>query len=207
MSGQSPSVLREELLQRIAAELDLSGELVATIIEPGASAGREAASRADGAGRPVEKAAVQFRPADRLAQVERGFLAVCAANRAASEPALKEMALDEWFSGELERRAAECLRDSADDPLGAVDPESDPELTALLAAILSRASTMDVSPGAFELEHAQLDLRRHDRLIERARRDDPGRATALATERGLIRKRLDKAADALEDEADRRTLG
>ncbi len=206
MSGQAPSVLREELLQRIAAELDLSGELVATIIEPSAAAGSGARSVSNVPTRPRPAAAAEFKPADRLAQVERGFLAVCAANREASAPALREMDLAEWFSGPLERRAAECLRDTADDPLGGVDPEADPELTALLAAILSRASTMEVSPGSFQLEHAQLDLRRHDRLIERARRDDPGRASALATERGLIRRRLDKAADTLEDEADRRSL-
>ena len=203
MSTQPPSVLREELLQRIAAQLDLSEELVSSIVarrptdQPPTTARKpESASRSN----QVPAA----RPADRLAQVERGFLAMCIANPKLGSAVLGDIEPSEWFSGELERQAASRLKHNIADPLQGLSSEDQPELVALIAGVLSSASLMDPSPASFDLEHAQLDLRRHDRLIDRARRTDPGSASALAASRELIRRRLDKAADALEDENDLR---
>jgi hypothetical protein len=129
---------------------------------------------------------------------------MCVANPEKGSAVLSEIEPSEWFSGELERQAAVRLKSNIADPLAGLNSDDQPELSALIAALLSSASIMDPSPASFELEHAQLDLRRHDRLIDRARRSDPGSASALASSRELIRRRLDKAADALEDENDLR---
>ena len=206
LSGQPPSVLREELLQRIAAELDLSEELVSSIVVARSTDLKERPQSAAGSRRAAAQPPAA-RPADRIAQVERGFLALCVANPNQGAAALIEMDPAEWFAGELERQAANRLKSSISDPLDGLNSEEDPELVALLAKVLSNASQMEPSPASFELEHAQLDLRRHDRLIDRARRSDPGSASALASSRELIKRRLDRATDALEDENDLRSDG
>lgn len=195
MSTQPPSVLREELLRRIAAELDLSSELVATIVEPQAGARRASTVAA-----PDPVPTPQIRPVDRLAQVERGFLALCLSRPEEGAEALGRASGDDWFAGELERRAAAHLAEHLSDPLAGVSPESDPEFASLIADLVGRAAQLPSSPAALDLEFEQMDLRRHDRLIERARREDPGSAAQLAAERERIRARLDLAAEALDRE-------
>ena len=201
LSAQPPSVLREEIIRRVAAELDLSAEMVNSLVgSAGASGGSPAKDRS---GRSSQSSAAPSVSADRISQVERGFLSTCLAAPERGRELLGQIDLEDWFTGELERRAAARLRDHADDPLKGLDTESEGELADLLASILSRASTMRQSPAALELEYQQMDLRRHDRLIERARRNDPGQASDLATSRELVRKRIDRATDAMQDEFDR----
>jgi len=194
LSGQPPSVLREELLQRIAAELDLSSELVATLVDPGAGGGRRTAAPTGAA----PGAVAVLKPVDRIAQVERGFLSLCLACPEEGAEALGRIEPDDWFSGELERRAAVHLAGALADPLVGLDGGEDPDFASLIAELVGRASAMPASPAAFRLEYEQMDLRRHDRLIDRARREDPGRASELAGERERIRARIDTAAEALD---------
>lgn len=200
MAAQPPSVLREELIRRIAAELDLSAEMVTSLVSTGSSQPASQGRRHSGGGsRAGSPATVST---DRIAQVERGFLSTCAAQTERGAELLSGMDLEEWFTGDLERRAAELLRDRPEDPLRGLDSEAEEQLSGLVAAILSRASAMGPSAAALELEYQQMDLRRHDRLIERARRDDPGQAAELAASREVVRKRIDRATDAMQDELD-----
>ncbi len=205
LSAEPPSVLREELLQRIAAQLDLSGELVATIVQPGSDApgGRPQPGAASATSQPAPGG---LKPADRISQVERGFLALCVALPARGRDALNGIDVQEWFTGEAERRAANHLASALPDPLSGLGGGEDAELTSLLAGLMSRASEMQPSGAAFDLEFQQLDLRRHDRMIERSRRTDPGLGSDLAAERERIRQRIDSAAGRLEDEADQRGI-
>ncbi|MEI6447649.1 MAG: DNA primase [Actinomycetes bacterium] len=205
LSAERPSVLREELLQRIAGQLDLSGELVATIVQPGAgsSGSSVTASRSPG---PAPTSSGVLKPADRLSQVERGFLALCVALPERGRDALNSIDPEEWFTGAPERRAAAHLASSLPDPIGGLGSSEDSDLASLMAGLMSRASEMEPSEAAFDLEFQQLDLRRHDRLIERSRRNDPGLGSELAVERERIRQRIDSAAERLEDEADQKGI-
>jgi DNA primase len=172
-----PSVLREDLLRRIAGTLELSSGRLAALIASGAPAAGGSAA----AGRPVSqdaavvdaeesdaRAPARLPVLDQDGRAERTFLAQCIAVPAAGRRTLAEIDPDELLTTESLRRAARHIAPRTDAPLSDLPPGDD-ELALILHELVARAErTPDVS--AERVEHAYLVLQRSrlDREIRRA---------------------------------------
>jgi len=126
-----PSVLRDELIQRVAGALELSEARLAPLLtggdEPapgagnpvGAGFGNGAAPRPPGSetagdGRPANGSR---RPVDPCGPGRAAFLAMCLAAPEAGERALSGVEPDEMFTSQLFRRVARHLRGRTESPL------------------------------------------------------------------------------------------
>jgi DNA primase len=202
-------VTRDELLRLVAGRLSLSEALIGSVLAEGrrrgagergeGDAGRSGAAAASGrgSGRGVVEpgpAGAVLRAADRRAQTERLFLALCMALPEEGERRLAEIAPDEHFSSPLMRRAALHLREHLDEPREGVGSE-DGELEALMAELSVRASAEVVTPKRLDVEATQLELARVDRAIGAAQASGEGDIAALATRRAQVKVELDRAMD------------
>jgi DNA primase len=207
------SVLRDELVRRVAGRLDLSDQLAASLVGEAApaTAGRAAPAFSAGAGSPGAArpdlgaagphASVAPPPVpsalDRRERGERTFLALCIAFPSEGRALLEQADLDAVFSNDLARRAAAHLRTRIDTP--EVDlPGDDAALATLmseLAARAARAADAAAPVTAANLEHAWLSLQlaRLERAIEQARvapTGEAGTVSRLSAEREQVRSRL-----------------
>jgi len=195
------SVLRDELVRRVAGRLDLSDQLAASLIGEGAPPpapppagpdGSPARPRANGG--PPAPIPVGF---DRRERGERTFLALCVAFPREGRALLEEADLEQHFSSDLARRAAAHLRAHADAPLEGL-PADDPELSTYVSELDARAARGGgARPGNLEHAWLTLELARLERAIELARHGaaaaDPavtGSVSRLSTEREQVRTRL-----------------
>ena len=80
-------------------------------------------------------------PLSRRDRVEPAFLAFCIAFPKEGATALADVELDEHFTSELVRRAAEHLREHLETPLSEV-PADDAELTRALAELVAQAEAL-----------------------------------------------------------------
>jgi len=206
------SVLRDELVRRVAGRLDLSDQLAASLIGerapatvalPGVTTGGGAASgtiapppgvRNGAAGPHASVAPPPVVPhlLDRRERGERTFLALCVAFPREGRALLEEADLDEQFSSDLARRAAAQLRAHADAPLEGL-PDDDPELATFLSDLDARAARGgSARPGNLEHAWLSLELARLDRAIDLARASGiaDGSVSRLSTEREQVRTRL-----------------
>jgi DNA primase len=209
------SVLRDELVRRVAGRLDLSDQLAKSLIGEGAPAAvaLSGASTAGGAsasgtlgsppgarnGAAGSQASVAPPPViphllDRRERGERTFLALCVAFPREGRALLEEAELDQQFSSDLARRAAAHLCTHLDAPLDGL-PGDDAELATYVSELDARAARGGSARPA-NLEHAwlSLELARLERAIDLARHapsaDDAGAVSRLSTEREQIRIRL-----------------
>jgi DNA primase len=190
----APSVLREELVRRVAGRLDLSDQLAASLLAGGADAApapRPPAAR-DGAGAP--RMAPAAPPAatlvlDRRERGERTFLALCIAFPREGREALERLDPEQHLTGGLSRRAAAHLRDRFDRPLDDL-PQDDPELATLVSELAARATRGGVSPESLEHAWLMLELSRLERAMEAARLAKSLDVTALSREREQVRQAL-----------------
>jgi DNA primase len=191
------SVLRDELVRRVAGRLDLSDQLAASLIGEGAPAAvaRTAGpppspARANGgaAMAPVVPVAL-----DRRERGERTFLALCIAFPREGRALLEETDLEQHFSSDLARRAAAHLRTHLDAPLEGL-PADDPELATFTSELDARAARGSASVRPGNLEHAwlSLELARLERAIDLARASGTadGSVSRLSAEREQVRMRL-----------------
>lgn len=193
----SASVLREELVHRVAATLEIGDDLVESVL--GASnAGGPNVPPAKSTGARSGAADLTQRPLDRQARVEREFLSLCLAMPDVGGPALAEAVSDGLFSGEEESRAANHVLAHLEDPLSGADTGPG-GLAELIAKLLARSSVLQASKPAIQLELLQLRRLHLDRGITRAKRENPSLAADLAREREVIRGRIDRAMEALEE--------
>jgi DNA primase len=156
------SVLRDELVRKIAGTLELSEVRLLTLLgEPSAVATsthgqRVADSGSEGGSRPQARSVVIRGP-----QHERDFLAICVAAPEAGSAVLKRIDTDQLLTNEVMRRAARHLAEHL--PNTAIEPPADdPELVFTLTDLLDRAGRGRAVSGD-EVEHARLVLER-DRL-------------------------------------------
>jgi len=188
------SVMREELLQRIAGRLELSGALVASLVEgpAGTAANGTASSR-----RPSAFDPAKVRRPDRREEIERSFLALCLAMPEEGAPALERASLEEHFSNDRTRQAAEHLGHHLRAPLDGL-PDDDPDLANYLRALTVRFDREPV--GRASLEHAWLllELARLQRAILAARRAESVEVATLAREREEIRRRIDEVSERID---------
>ncbi|HWC26952.1 MAG TPA: DNA primase, partial [Solirubrobacteraceae bacterium] len=171
----APSVLREELLRTVADRLDLSTELLGSLLSERAPAPTRHDEPARGAGDAPAGAL------GRRERQERTFLALCIALPDLGGPALAELDLDADVATPAVRRAAAHLREHLAAPTEGL--EGDEELAALVRALAVRAAAIEhASPAQFGVERLQLALRRVEREIAAARgRGEP--VSALAEQR------------------------
>jgi len=156
------SVLRDELVRKIATSLEVPQVRLVTLLGEEAPAQMQVAPiGVAGAPRPLAGA-----PAKREPRLERDFLAICLAAPEAGADALARLDTDELLTGDVLRRAARHmaahLPGSLPDP-----PEDDPELIVAIADLRDRAAR-GRAVSADELEHARLVLER-DRLLRQKR--------------------------------------
>jgi DNA primase len=204
------SVLRDELVRRVAGRLDLSDQLAASLVGeaggaplPGASTSGASATRASasqqrsgdfGGGPHASSAPAVPVTLDRRERGERTFLALCLAFPREGRALLEEADLDAQFSSDLARRAAAHLRTHLEAPLEEL-PDDDPELATLLSELAARAARgASASPGNLEHAWLSLELARLERAIELARHaadaEGAGSVSRLGAERERVRTRL-----------------
>ncbi|HEX7291355.1 MAG TPA: DNA primase [Conexibacter sp.] len=196
------SVLRDELVRRVAGRLDLSDQLAASLIgsSPAPVGPSPSANSAPPAARPHANGTAPEAPVSALDRRERGertFLALCLAFPREGRALLDEANLSAQFSSDLARRAAAHLVDHLDAPLEGL-PEDDAELAGYVSELDARAARGgSARPGNLEHAWLSLELARLDRAIELARAAagaDPeagaGGISRLSAEREQVRTRL-----------------
>ena len=99
---------------------------------------------------------------------ERTFLALCLALPDDGERLLAEIDLEDSFSTSATRAAAVYLRGRLRTPAADL-PAGDEALARLVAELVIRAGDLEATPQKLEIEALQLDLRRLERHIARAR--------------------------------------
>jgi DNA primase len=178
------SVLRDELMRRIAGRLELSEGRLATLVAGGA----------DGNSRPStpasSPAAATLPVLDQGIRAERTFLALCIALPEAGAVALSTSDPHELLTSEPLRRAARHLAGRTHSPLADL-PSEDQELARVVADLVARAGRAG-SVNVERLEHARLVLERDrlDRAIRRARGEGRADVTTLAREREAVLEQI-----------------
>lgn len=189
------SVLREELVRRVASRLDLSDQLAASLLaDGGASASAPAVARSAASSRVAAPAASAVGLLDRRERGERTFLALCIAFPGEGREALGRVDPERHFTSELTRRAAAHLAEHLAQPLERL-PDDDPELATLVSDLDARAARGGGGENrvtAANLEHAWLllELARLEREIDAARTARSGEVSALSRERETVRTKV-----------------
>jgi len=212
-----PSAMRMELTRIVSGRLELPESLAETLLAGGgtrAGAGgggqgspqgvggatREATQgRGSGNGSSAARSAPGGVDLSRREDTERAFLALCIASPQEGAQALADLDVDEHFSSALLRRAARRLREGdlsepmRDRPGEAGTLEDDPELKRLLAELVVEAGREHPEPAMLEVQRLQLELAMVDRLIQRARGQDNGDVSELATRKAKVKLEFDRA--------------
>jgi DNA primase len=178
------SVLRDELVRRVAGRLALSERRLATLLresrslEPNRGAGPASLPRA--AGVPAAT------PLDTGMRAERTFLVMCIAAPDLGNAMLAEIDAEVMLTSDTYRRAARHLAGRAAAPLAEL-PEGDEELARVLVDLVERAGRIG-EVREERLEHARLvlELGRADRAIARARTDAASGISELARQRESV---------------------
>jgi DNA primase len=189
LAGVPGSVVREDLLRRVAGRLELSeGRLAALIADSSAGVGGAPQRNGGGSSRGPDTAL----PAavDQGARAERSFLALCIALPGQGAKALDCIDPDALFTSEVLRRAARHLAGRTQSPLSDLPPD-DEELARVVADLVARAGRGG-DAGVERLEHARLvlELTRLDRAIRRARGEGRMDIGQLAREREGVQEAI-----------------
>jgi DNA primase len=193
------SVLRDELVRRVAGRLELTEGRLATLLTSGGSAGGvvrtgrpgNGSGSAGPAGIDVAGGPVQ------AARAERLFLALCLAVPEVGATLLANLDLDAILTSTQLRRAARHLAGHIGAPLAEL-PDDDEDFARVISGLVELAGRVP-DPSADRLEHVRLilDLDRLDRAIIRARAEGAG-TSDLAHEREVVRGAMRAAVARLE---------
>ncbi len=178
----SASVLRDDLMQRVAGRLELSEGRLATLV----AGSRAPAAPTDAFASGRDAARVPVPAVDQEIRAERAFLALCIALPEKGQAMLAAVDPDELLLSGVMRRAAVHLRGRTQAPLSDL-PAEDEQLARAVAELVALAGRGgDGTPA--QLEHARLvlELGRLDRAIRRARGTGGGDVTSLARERQQV---------------------
>jgi DNA primase len=191
------SVLRDELMRRVAGRLELSDGRLATLVAGGAASGPRRPS-GNGSGDDAGSAEASLGALSHGARAERTFLALCVAVPDLGAATLSEIDPNELLTSEPLRRAARHLDGRTGSPLADL-PSDDEELARIVADLVARAGrSTDVGPE--RLEHARLVLERDrlDRAIIRARAEGGAGINELARERERVLEEIRGVVSRLE---------
>ncbi len=175
------SVLREDLLRRVAGRLELSEGRLASLV------GGSQPPRGRAPGRAQAPAA---QPLDHGIRAERTFLVLCISLPGEGDEALASIDPDLLLTSESLRRAARHLAGRARSPLADL-PADDEQLASVVADLVAR-SGRGGNVTVEQLEHARLvlELRRVERAIRRARANGAPGIADLAREREQVREAI-----------------
>jgi DNA primase len=190
LDGVPASVLRDELVRRVAGRLELTEARLTTLLAAGPGAIGAAGQATPGDFAPDARHAGGR---DRGPRLERIFLALCVALPDAGARALATIDPDELLTSAQLRRAARHVADGhTRTPLADLPPD-DEDFARLMGELVELAGRIP-DPTADRLEHARLLLERDrlDRAILRARGragsdTDPAVTGLLAREREAVR--------------------
>ena len=190
-SALPASVLRDELVRRVAGRLDLSDQLAASLLGEGGPPARAPVAPGPGSASAPAGPPVATLVLDRRERGERTFLALCIAFPREGAEALARLDPEQHLTGDLSRRAAAHLAVAAhlERPLDDL-PQDDPELATLVSELDSRAAR-GAGITVQSLEHAwlALEMARLDRAIDAARATQSGEVATLSAERQQVRTR------------------
>ncbi len=200
LNDLAASVLRDELVRRVAGRLELTEGRLATLLAGGGSAGGavRAARPGNGSG-PGGRAGSEAAASGpgQAVRAERLFLALCLAIPDAGARLLGDLEVDEILTSSPLRRAAHHLAQHIRTPLAEL-PGDDEEFARTIGGLVELAGRVP-DPSADRLEHARLilELDRLDRAIIRARTDGAG-TSDLAHQREGVRDAIRAAVARLE---------
>jgi DNA primase len=182
------SVVREELLRKVAGRLELSAGMLASLVAVAGNvpSGSVPSSTTPGRDATASDAGVPTAPLDRSIRNEREFLALCIALPDDGAAALAQVDPDALLTSSVLRRAAAHLTGRTESPLSDLPP-NDEELARTMAEVVDLAGRgADVSVERLEHAHLVLERARLDRAIARARTGGGGSISDLARERERV---------------------
>ncbi|MEA2193422.1 MAG: primase [Solirubrobacteraceae bacterium] len=188
-----PSAEREELARVAASRLDLSPQLLESLLARGPS---RRVVQPEG---ETRRAPSLSPPLGRRDPTERSFLALCIALPALGAPALAELDLDADLTSAFTRRAAAHLREHLDSPTAGL-ADDDPLLAFMRELAVGDARASAPTAAVFRIERLQLTLARLDREIAAARAAASGDISALAQRRSAAQAELARAVERAMDE-------
>jgi DNA primase len=185
----SRSTVRDELTRLVSSRFARPNDLVEKrLAEP-----TKGSPSTPATGQTTAKARVDL---SRLDKTEREFLALCIAQPEDGLTALRGLDVEEHFSSSLMRRAARYLMDSGlPVSVSAPDLDDDSDLHALLAELIVQAGSDEPRSEMLDVQRLQLELARVDRQIQRARGQESGDVSELATRRGEVKREFDRAQE------------
>jgi DNA primase len=185
----SRSTVRDELTRLVSSRFARPNDLVEKrLAEP-----TKRSPSTPAADQTTAKARVDL---SRLDRTEREFLALCIAQPEDGLTALRGLDVEEHFSSSLMRRAARYLMDNGlPVSISAPDLDDDPDLHALLAELIVQAGSDEPRSEMLDVQRLQLELARVDRQIQRARGQESGDVSELATRRGEVKREFDRAQE------------
>src|SRR6185437_5769117 len=193
------SVLRDELVRRVAGRLELTEGRLATLLTSGGSAGGTLGAGRPGNGSGPRGAAVPEVSSGpgQAVRGERLFLALCLAVPDVGAGLLAGPDVYEILTSTQLRRAARHLATHLRAPLSDL-PDGDEDFARTISGLVELAGRVP-DPSADRLEHARLilDLDRLDRAIIRARAEGAG-TSDLARQREVVRDAIREAVARLE---------
>jgi DNA primase len=189
LAGMGETVSRDELIRKVAEQLDL---------EPAMVMGRVVAATPATGGRqdpgPESRVSAEAAPARRPAELtsrerrERALLAMCIALPNEGKEYLSR--LTEQHLSPTGLRAAAWLREHPQDPASNL-PHEDGELAGLIAELVIMSGEEPASHEAMELNFLLLDQRRlEDEIAAAGERGDYERRAALSRERAALVQRI-----------------
>jgi DNA primase len=191
------SVLRDELMRRVAGRLELSDSRLGSLLisshplgpadPPSPTSGSPSGPPQNGSPAPINQTVRQ----------ERLFLAQCVALPEPGSAALAAIDIDELLTSNAMRSAARQLQGRLSTPLADLPP-GDEALAHSIADIVTQAGRVP-DPSAERLEHTRLvlELGRLERAISRARSEGTG-ISGLAAERERLREEMQAVVARLE---------
>jgi DNA primase len=198
-----PGTTQMELITVISEQLNLPSSLAERLLQGAAASRKAPQGESDNRrtnGQPVNSSiSVSRRDLSRGEDAERAFLALCLAAPEEGAPMLADVDVEQDFSSELLRRAAQHLREvDLRQPMAAAPGEQpalddDPELKRLLAELVVEAGRDDANPAMLEAQRLQLELARIDRQIQQARGRQSGEVSELAHRKASIKLDFDRA--------------
>ena len=194
------SVLRDDLVRRVAGRLELTEGRLATVLAGGGSAGGvpRPGRPGNGAGPGGPAGTEAAIGPGQAVRGERLFLALCLAVPDVGATILANLDIDGILTSTALRRAARHLTDHLRTPLAGL-PDDDEEFARTISGLVELAGRVP-DPSADRLEHARLilDLDRLERAIIRARAAGGG-TSELAHQREVVRDAMREAVARLED--------
>jgi DNA primase len=182
LAEMGESVSREELVRRVAEQLDLDPAMVIGRV----ASARVQAGAGDAQAELGEAAGGTLTSRERR---ERALLAMCIAEPKAGRGVLERLTA-EHLSSPLARRALEWLRAHLDEPLAGL-PREDDELVALITQLVMSAEREPASEAAMEMNFLQLEQRRvEDQIGEAEEKGDFERRAELNRQRAALVERI-----------------